>query len=265
MCLLGSRSDQEAESTSPPHVSIVIPVYNESQRITSTLHEVADWLRTAECSAELLIVDDGSTDATPDLVNDLSTDMPCLRLIRIPHGGKARAVLNGLGSATGAIVGFMDADLATPLDTLHPAMEALETGADVVVGSREGTGSTRIGEPWYRHAMGRVFNAIVRWTLLPAVQDSQCGFKFMTRGARDQILPRVRLYTFEAAVSQPRVTAFDVELLYIARVLGMTVRVIPVTWKYGNHSKVNPLHDTLHNLADVAKVWVNGKRGLYRS
>lgn len=261
--LLGSQTDLETESTSPPPVSIVIPVYNEARRIQSTLHEVAAWLHGTGGGAEVVIVDDGSTDATAQLVHELQPEMPFLRMLSLPHGGKARAVLAGLRDATGDIVGFMDADLATPLDTLLRTLEALAGDADLVIASREGGGSNRIGEPWHRHAMGRVFNGLVRWTLLPEIQDSQCGFKFMTRSARDLILQRVRLYTSDQTVSQPRVTAFDVELLYIARILGMNMTVIPVVWQYGDHSKVNPLRDTLQNLEDVLKVWLNGKRGLY--
>lgn len=263
--LLGSRIDQETESTNPVQVSIVIPVYNEARRIAATLEEIVAYLADAHCRAEILVVDDGSTDATPDLVDAIAVEHPSIRLVRLPHGGKARAVLSGMGEASGDIVGFMDADLATPLSTLKPALEALRQDTDVVIASREGAGSNRVGEPWYRHAMGRVFNGLVRVALLPSIQDSQCGFKFMTREARDRILPRVRLYTADATVTQPRVTAFDVELLYIARVLGMSIHIIPVTWKYGNHSKVNPIRDTLQNLEDVVKVWVNGKRGLYRT
>ncbi|CAN5652397.1 glycosyltransferase family 2 protein [soil metagenome] len=261
---MGSRSEQETESTCPPLVSIVVPVYNESKRIHETLHEVAAWLRASACLAEIIVVDDGSTDDTANLVSRIVPTMHALRLIELPHGGKARAVLAGLRMARGDIVGFMDADLATPLSTLHTALDVLQKGADVVIGSREGPGASRVGEPWYRHAMGRVFNSLVRWTLLPGIQDSQCGFKFMTRDARDRILPRVRLYTSEQTVAQARVTAFDVELLFIARLRDMTVHIIPVAWEYGNQSKVNPVADTLQNLEDVARVWLNGKRGLYQ-
>lgn len=265
VCLLGSRMQQEAAPTAPVQVSIVIPVYNEAQRIQLTLAELLDYLNTTKRTAEIVVVDDGSTDATPDLVEQMMDEAATLSLIRLPHGGKAHAVLEGLRSASGMIVGFMDADLATPLETLEPTLERLKGDTDIVIASREGDGSIRIGEPWYRHAMGRIFNWIVRTSLLPGVQDSQCGFKFMTRAARDDILPRMRLYTSDVTTSQPRVTAFDVELLYIARVLGKQVHVIPVTWRYGNHSKVNPVRDTFQNLQDVVAVWVNGKRGLYRS
>lgn len=263
--LLGSRIDQDTGSTLTSSLSIVIPVYNESQRIVQTLEDLLAYLDDTGIAGDIITVDDGSTDNTADLVDAKSKQDGRVRIVRLAHGGKARAVLSGLRQATGAFVGFMDADLATPLSTLSPTLSALQIGSDVVIASREGSGSSRLGEPWYRHAMGRVFNGIVRLTLLPSIQDSQCGFKFMTRAARDQILSKVRLYASDEVVDQPRVTAFDVELLYIARVLGLSVKIIPVTWRYGDQSKVNPIRDTLQNLEDVLKVWVNGRRGLYRS
>jgi glycosyltransferase involved in cell wall biosynthesis len=247
----------------PTRVSIVIPVYNESRRIALTIEAAAAFLRDAPFQAEVIVADDGSTDDTRRVAAKALPALPCARLLELSHGGKARAVLAGLAEATGDIVGFMDADLATPLPNLLTAVAHIAQGADVVIGSREGAGSRRIGEPGYRHVMGRVFNAIVRAALLPGIDDTQCGFKFMTRAARDRILPLVRLYRDAGEVTQPRVTAFDVELLYIARLLGFRIGILPVTWSYGTSSKVNPVRDTLQNLRDVAQVWLNGRRGLY--
>lgn len=253
----------ESNGARLPDVSIVIPVYNESDRITATLEELARFLETAPFHAEIIIADDGSNDDSLQMISEHAEHFAILRVLELPHGGKARAVLAGLAAAEGDIIGFMDADLATPLRTLIEAVERLARGDDVVIGSREGAGSQRIGEPSYRHVMGRVFNTVVRLSLLPDIDDTQCGFKFMTRDARDRILPLVQLYASDETVTQPRVTAFDVELLYIARRLGLTIGVIPVTWAYGTNSKVNPVRDTLQNLRDVLQVWLNGKRGRY--
>ncbi len=245
-------------------VSIVIPVYNESERIARSLEAVADFLDRSVIDAEVIVADDGSTDETRAIVAALAGRFRDLRVLALPHGGKARAVLAGLAEATKPVIGFMDADLATPLPNLHVALDRLASGADVAIGSREGSGSSRIGEPGYRHVMGRVFNGLVRSLLLPGIHDTQCGFKFMTRDARDRILPLVHLYRGDETVTAPRVTAFDVELLYVARQLGMCVSVLPVTWEYGSSSKVNPVRDTLQNVRDVLQVWLNGRRGLYR-
>jgi glycosyltransferase involved in cell wall biosynthesis len=244
-------------------VSIVIPVYNESQRLGLTLEHLAAFLREHSLAAEVIVADDGSLDDTVNIAERHAGMFPSFQVLKLPHGGKARAVLSGLAIARGRIVGFMDADLATPLPTMNVAIERLSNGADVVIGSREGVGSRRIGEPEYRHLMGRAFNWLVQRLLLDDIDDTQCGFKFMTSEARDRILPLVRLYRGDEQVTRPRVTAFDVELLYIARTLGLRVDVLPVTWSYGTSSKVNPIRDTLQNLRDVLQVWRNGRRGLY--
>jgi hypothetical protein len=111
--------------------------------------------------------------------------------------------------------------------------------------------------------MGRAFNGLIRMLLLPGIHDTQCGFKFFTREAIPTILPRCQLYRAATVVQRPRVTAFDVELLYIARRQRLEIDVIPITWTYGEHTKVNPLTDTLQNLRDVLEVRWNGWRGRY--
>jgi len=168
-----------------------------------------------------------------------------------------------MGMARGDIVGFMDVDLATPLGTWIPCRDAIRSGAGVAIASREGDGSHRVGEPEYRHVMGRIFNGLVRLLLLPRIEDSQCGFKFFSREALEEILPRQRLYRNADVLTIPRVTAFDVELLFIARQHGFRIAVIPVTWQYGDHSKVNPITDTLQNLKDIISVRTNGWLGRY--
>ncbi len=133
-----------------------------------------------------------------------------------------------------------------------------------MIGSREGETASRIGEPEFRHLMGRGFNAMVRLLLLPGIHDTQCGFKLFTADARDQILPRLRLYRGQRGeITSPKVTAFDVELLVAARRLGLEIAIVPVTWTYGEQSKVNPVGDTVTNFSDVAHVKWNDLRGRY--
>lgn len=246
---------------SNPDVTVVIPVYNEHHRIARTLHEVATWF--ADRDAEVLIVDDGSTDDTVAIATQIAAEYPYVRIMAEKHRGKAATVLAGMKAARGSIVGFMDADLATPLDTWTTCETALANGAGVAIASREGVGSTRLNEPIYRHIMGRAFNGLVRLLLLPGIHDTQCGFKVFTRATLDDILPRQRLYRDAGEVRTARVTAFDVELLYIARKYGHEIAVIPITWEYGDQSKVNPVTDTIQNLVDVLKVKWNDLRGRY--
>lgn len=250
-----------AQSSTTPEISVVIPVFNESHRIQRTLNEV--WEFFEHRNAEILFLDDGSSDNTIQIIREFAKDHVGVKAIAEKHRGKAATVLSGMKQARGQIVGFMDADLATPLETWDICEEALQKGAGVAIASREGIGSDRVDEPWYRHVMGRVFNGLVQLLLLPGIDDTQCGFKVFSREALDDILPRQQLYENAGVVRTPRVTAFDVELLYIARKHGHEIAVIPITWHYGDHSKVNPVIDTIHNVIDVLRVKWNSIRGKY--
>ena len=245
-------------------VSIVVPVYNESARIGLSLERIHSYFEAVENRFELIVVDDGSNDDTLSAARAFAENHACVTVLDEPHRGKASAVLAGLERASGNIAGFMDIDLATPLDAWLEARKVIHEGAGVAIGSREGIGAQRVDEPWYRHVMGRIFNALVRALLLPGIHDTQCGFKFFSRETLDDVLPRTLLYRDAGVVRIPKVTAFDVELLFIARQHGHQIAVIPVTWHYGDQSKVNPLTDTLQNVRDVLAVRLNGWLGKYR-
>lgn len=251
-------------STATPDMSVIVPVYNESGRIALSMERIWTYFTSVADHPEVIFVDDGSTDDTYRLAHEFAHAHPGVTVFKEPHRGKASAVLAGMEHARGAIVGFMDVDLATPLEAWEECRDAIAGGADLAIGSREGIGAQRVDEPWYRHVMGRIFNGIVRLLLLPGIHDTQCGFKFLTRQVVDTVLPRQRLYRDANEVSIPRVTAFDVEMLFIAKQHGFRIAVIPVTWHYGDQSKVNPITDTLQNLSDVLKVRINGWRGRYR-
>ena len=250
--------------TEATDVSIVIPAYNEAARISQCLATVVDFVRSRPYSAEIIVVDDGSDDATHALACEAAAGLPEVSVRQIAHSGKASAVLDGLNHATGRYAGFIDADLATPMETLDTSLCALRDGYGVAIASREGAGARRLGEPFHRHVMGRVFNGLVRLLAVPGIDDTQCGFKFFSGELLAEILPRCRLYSSYAPVSRPRVTAFDVELLAIARRRGASIKIIPVAWVYGTSSKVNPVLDTLQNVADVLRVSYYASRGYYR-
>ncbi|HEU5431713.1 MAG TPA: dolichyl-phosphate beta-glucosyltransferase [Thermomicrobiales bacterium] len=247
-----------------PSLSLVIPAYNEAARIGRTIAAALAWLEAQPFCGELIVVDDGSVDATATAAESAIAGAERARVLRLPHGGKAAAVRAGMLAARGDQIAFCDADLATPLDYLTDLRAAVVAGCDVAIGSREGIGARRLGEPVYRHLMGRVFNGIVRLCVLPGIQDTQCGFKLFTRPAAEAILARTRLYREPRAVAGPRVTAFDVELLVVARALGWRVCATPVVWTYGVGSKVHPARDTWNNVRDLFQVWWNARRGRYR-
>lgn len=229
----------------------------------ATLREVTAWLEEQEWLAEVIVADDGSTDGTPSVVDNLPPTSVEIRQLKLPHRGKAATVSAGMLAATGGYVMFIDADLSTPLRYIHPLIEALQQGAGVAFGSREGVGSRRHGEPGYRHVMGRVFNALVRIVAVPGVNDTQCGFKAFGSDVVRDIFPDLRLYDGSKVVVGPRVTGFDVEVLFLARRRGYRLVEVPVEWTHVPGSKVAPLSDSIRMFADVLRVRINAIRGRY--
>ncbi len=248
-----------------PSQSVIIPAYNEATRIASTLATVHTYLADQDFDFEIIVVNDGSTDETREISELVAQQHNSIRVLDLPHGGKAVAVRHGIEAARGDLIAFSDADLATPIQTLSVFRTAIEDGYDLAIGSREGAGAKRVGEPLFRHIMGRAFNLMVRALVLPGVQDSQCGFKLFSREAAQTILPNLRLYSATDAPQsrEPKVTAFDVELLVVARRQGLRIAIIPVTWTFGENSKVNPFRDTINNVRDVFTVKWHDLRGRY--
>lgn len=245
-------------------VSLIIPAYNEEQRLPATLATVETYLRARPWSWELIVVDDGSEDRTAAIVRAWHERDSRIRLLTVPHRGKAAAVRSGVFAASGRYVFFTDADLSTPIDYLEPALQLLRERWDLVIGSREGAAARRIGEPWHRHAMGRVYNWVVQWLLLPGIDDTQCGFKGFRHEVAQDLFRRMLLYRDgQRPLRGPRVTGFDVELLFIARRRGYRIAVLPVTWHHVEGSKVRPLVDGLLMLRDVLTVRLNAWRGVY--
>lgn len=261
--MAGTTPTDRATPNTLSSLTIVIPAYNESVRLDSCLRAVLAYVDGREAATEVILVDDGSTDDTLDRATRAAADRPCLRVLAIPHQGKAAAVRAGMLAATHDVVLFTDADLATPLPYADDLIARLGDGADVAIASREGRGATRIGEPLHRHLMGRAFNLLVQALLLPGLRDTQCGFKAFRGETVIEILDATRLYRDGRLAAGARVTAFDVELLYIARRLGRRIAVLPVVWSAGHDSKVNPVTDTWTNLTDVLRIRLNGWLGRY--
>jgi glycosyltransferase involved in cell wall biosynthesis len=236
-----------------PRLSLVIPAYNEQARLPFTLAEIEAYLCREETDCEVVVVDNGSRDATSAVVQQAAVKFPKLRLLRTDRRGKGLAVRAGMLSAKGDVVIFADADLSWSVDDLERFLSFVDAKNPVVIGSREGLGARRIGEPVYRHFMGRVFNRVVQALAVPGVEDTQCGFKAFRADAAKAIFTRQRLDGF----------GFDVEVLYLARRLGYPIRVVPLHWEHKENSRVAPLRDTLAMLTDVLRVRLNGWRGHY--
>jgi len=247
-----------------PFLSVVIPAYNEERRLPQTLQSIVDYLARQAYSNEVIVVDDGSDDNTGQVVDSFRAAHSTVTLIRNEHRGKGYAIRTGVLAAHGNIILLFDADSSTPIEEIAELLPWFERGYGIVIGSREGAGARRIKEPFYRHLMGRVFNLIVRLLTVRGIQDTQCGFKAFRDDVAHEIFSRTHLYRDSSQpVAGAMVTAYDVEVLFLGQKLGHKIKEIPVEWRYGTESKVNPLKDSWRNLRDVLLVRWNDLRGRY--
>ena len=228
-----------------PAFSVIIPAFNEASRIGETLRLTLDYLRNVSPESELIVVNDGSTDATSPIVREvLETAKIETRLLEnFPNRGKGAAVRSGLLVAQKPIALFFDADLSTPLEETPKVIEPIADGEiDIAFGSRA-LDRRLIGhrQPWRREQAGRVFNLLVRLATGLPFWDTQCGFKAFRIDVCRPIFEAARIDGF----------AFDVELLYLAHRAGLRIREIPVRWNHSAGSKVRFFQDSLRMLLEV--------------
>lgn len=232
----------------PPLLSLVIPCYNEEQRLPATLAKLAEGLPALGRSTEVVVADDGSTDATRQAAEAFKDRIPSLSVLALPHGGKGSALKGGIEAAQGQYVFLCDADLSMPLSELPKLMGPAQQGAPVVLGWRR-----RLGEPAFRRFRGRIFNLLVRALLLPGVHDTQTGFKLFRKDVALQVYAAQRIRGY----------ASEVEILYVARRLGYKLAEARVDWYYEPGGKVRPVLDVLRMLRDLIKIRVWATRGVY--
>ena len=236
------------------HISVIIPLFNESRVILDTLSKLNRYFAKQPYGFELIVVDDGSTDGTRDLINSLSQENPYIRLISNSHMGKGASVKSGVLSASGDYILFTDADLSTPIEELGKLMPFFKDGYDVIIGSRAKKESNILRhQPIIRQAMGKIFNMLVRLFVLRGIKDTQCGFKVFRRQAAHKIFSLQRLNGF----------SFDVEILYIAKALGYKIKDIPITWINRIDSRVGIAKDSLKMFFDLFTIKANILRGYY--
>ena len=240
-----------------PWFSLVVPAFNERDRIGPSLHEMDAYLASQPYHAEIVVVDDGSSDGTVGLVNQIAKELVTpLRLLRYEQNrGKGRALIVGMTASRGDRILFTDADLSTPIEETAPLLAALESGADVVIGSRKGEGSQiRVHQPWYREQLGKVFTFIVR-LLVAQVTDVTCGFKAFRGEVGRDLFSRLRIDDW----------SFDAELLMLTRQRGYKLAEVAVSWEDRPGTKVSLLRDGIGSLIGLFRIRWNAAQGIYSS
>ena len=244
------------------YLSIVIPSYNEENNIrTGSLSGMVDYLKEQDYLWEILVVDDGSTDKTAELALKFAKTHKNIRVLKEPHRGKGGSVIAGMLKANGDIVVFDDMDQATPIDQLEKILPKFQDSYDVVIGSRAG----REGAPLIRKMMAYGFAILRNLILQLPFKDTQCGFKAFNRVASQKIFKKLQIFNEKQETRGASVSAgFDLEVLYIAKKLGLKIAEVAVVWHHKEGTKVNPIKDSWEGLRDLLKVKINAIKGLYK-
>ena len=238
-----------------PFLSIIIPAHNEAQRLPPTLEKINAFLAQQTYAAEVIVVENGSSDQTLPIAQSFTDQMPNLRVFSEARRGKGLAVQRGMLEAQGEFRFLCDADLSMPIDQINRFLPPTLADLDVAVGSREVAGARRFNEPAYRHLIGRIFNTMVRWLVLPGLQDTQCGFKCFRGEVAEAVFP---LQTLDGM-------SFDAEVLFIARKMGFDVQEVAIDWYFNADSRVRLVQDSLRMGWDLLTIRWNALRGRYRA
>ncbi len=226
-------------------LSLVVPCFNEESRLPASLVVAQEFLRRRGASFELILVDDGSADRTPDLIREAAQASGAVRCVLLPaNRGKGRAIAEGVRVSCGQEVLTSDADFSAPIGELPKLEAALAAGADIAIGSRAKRGAREVDQPLHRRAMGKGFNLLVQGLLLPGLWDTQCGFKLFRGEVARDLFGRLRTDGF----------AHDVEILYLARRAGYLVSEVPVRWINSDSSRVEPMRHSGEMLRDVVRI-----------
>jgi glycosyltransferase involved in cell wall biosynthesis len=234
-------------------LSIVIPAHNEEIRLPISLEKVITFLETQPYDYEILIVENGSQDRTFEIAQDFDRRYPFIHAMAEKRAGKGLAVRRGMLEAKGDFRFIADADLSMPIEEAQLFMPPGAPEYDIAIASREAPGAQRIGEPIYRHWIGRMFNLLVRLITLPGIQDTQCGFKCFRSDPAEELFQEQTLNGW----------TFDVEILYIARKRGYRIIEIPIHWYFNPGSRVHILRDSIAMFLDLLRIRLNDLQGKY--
>lgn len=240
-----------------PTYSIVLPAYNESERIAATVEKIFRFAKQRGWQTEIIVVDDGSSDDTAEVVRRCASMCPGVRLLQNPgNRGKGYSVRHGMLGAQGEILLFSDADLSSPIAEAEKLFAAIGGGADVAIGSRWLKAELQLRrQPLHRQLYGRIFNLALRLILGLQFKDTQCGFKAFTRRAAHALFPLQKIERW----------GFDPELLYLAKRLHLRIEEVSVAWAHREGTRINPLRDGMRMIGEILQIRWNGLRGEYRA
>lgn len=234
-----------------PSVTVVIPVYNEQERIATSLYQIKDYLSQQDYACDVLIIDDGSSDLTTEIVKfidiygeEIKSQSSGVLALNAKNRGKGYSIAKGLTMAQGEIVVFTDADCSTPISEIDKLLAKFEEGYDVVIGSRNMTTSDVTGRTLVRTILSRMFNLLMRAIAVPSIKDSQCGFKAYRKSVAQEIAKRQKTFGF----------CFDVEHLFIAKRLGYRITEVPVIWKHNEGSTLSLINDSIAMFIDLLRI-----------
>jgi dolichyl-phosphate beta-glucosyltransferase len=238
-----------------PIYSIVLPAYNESERIAATIEKISAFAAQRGWHTETIVVNDGSSDDTAEIVRRCAATHPGVRLLQNPgNRGKGYSVRHGMLEAQGEILLFSDADLSSPIAEAEKLLAAIAGGADIAIGSRWLKTELQLRrQPLHRQLYGRIFNLALRLILGLQFKDTQCGFKAFTRRAAEAVFPLQRIERW----------GFDPELLYLAKRLHLQVEEVPVAWAHREGTRINPLRDGLQMFGEILNIRWNALMGQY--
>lgn len=233
------------------YLSIIIPAYNEAERIGKTLNTIVEFLSPKGYDWEIVVVDDGSKDDTVKVVNDFGHSK--IRVLSQPRNmGKGAAVRRGMIESKGQYRIFSDADLSTPIKEADKLLSVMESGADICIGSRAlDRNQIKEHQPFYREWMGRIFNLFVQTIVFRGISDTQCGFKAFSASAADSVFSASKIDGF----------SFDVEALFLAKRMGFRVEQVSVEWYNDDRSKVNPIRDSINMFVELFRIRKLHKKG----
>jgi glycosyltransferase involved in cell wall biosynthesis len=252
--MLYELTQNRVKLLSNPFLSIIIPAYNEEQRLPNTLEQLLTFLQAQSYQSEILIIENASQDDTFQVAKVFADqyhkdDLP-IQVIQEPDQGKGSAVKRGMFMASGEYRFMCDADLSMPVLEINrffpPALEDI----DITIASREARGAVRYNEPTYRHLVGRVFNTLIRVLALPDLNDTQCGFKCFRASVAEELFKEMTITGW----------SFDVEILYLAQQRGYRIEEVPIHWYFNPDSRISVAKDSMQMALDIFKIRLRGRQ-----